>query len=95
MRTTGFAKAVLSLLATFEDMGNPILENSGYMLTLDTKVVMNKYAIRTVNTVEESGHRQFSEFVEDRLKSASNKPLNDIVSKNKLALINTPQAKHR
>ena len=33
------------LLATFEDMGNPFLEDSGDMLTLDTKIVMNKYAI--------------------------------------------------
>ena len=65
------------------------------MLTLDTKVVMNKDAIRTVNTVEEMGQRQFSEFVEHRLKSASNKPLSDIVSKNKLALFSTPQAKQR
>ena len=37
-----FAKDVLSLLATCEDMGNPFLEDSGDMLTLDTKVIMNK-----------------------------------------------------
>ena len=67
-------------------MGNPFLEDSGYMLTLDTKVVMNKDAIQTVNAVEEIGQRQFSEFVEDRLKSASNQPLSDIVSNIKLAL---------
>ena len=46
-----FAKDVLSLLATCEDMGNPFLEYNGDMLTLDTKakVVMNEDAIRTVN----------------------------------------------
>ena len=59
---------VYALLATFEDMRNPFLEDNGDMLTLDTKVVMNKDAIRTVNAVEEIGQRQFSEFVEDRLK---------------------------
>ena len=90
-----FAKDVLSLLATFEDMGNAILEDSGEMLTLDTKVVMDKDAIRTLNAVEEIGQRQFSEFAEHRLKSASNKPLRDIVSRNKLALFSTPQAKQR
>ena len=47
-----FAKDVLSLLATFEDMGNPFLENNGDTLMLDTTVVMNKDAIRTVNAVE-------------------------------------------
>ena len=76
-------------------MGNPLFEDSGDMLALDTKVVMNKYAIRTVNAVEEIGQRQFSESVEDRLKIASNKPLSDIVSKNKLALLGTPQTKQR
>ena len=34
-------------------MGNPFIEDCGCMLTLDTKVVMNKDAIPTVNTVEE------------------------------------------
>ena len=83
-----FAKDVLSLLATF-------LEDSGDMLTLDTKVVMNKDAIRTLNAVEEIGQHQFSRSVEDRLKIASNKPLSDIVSKNKLALFSTSQTKQR
>ena len=90
-----FAKDVLSLLATCEDMGNTFLDDNGDMLTLDTKVVMNKDAIRTVNAVEEIGQRQFSECVEDRLNIASNKPLSDIVSKNKLALFSTPQTKQR
>ena len=65
------------------------------MLTLETKVVMNKDAIRTVNAVEEIGQRQFSESGKDRLKIASNKPLSDIVSKVKLALFSTPQTKQR
>ena len=90
-----FANDVLSLLASCEDMGNPFIEDSGDMLTLDTKVVMNKDAIRTVNVVEEIGQRQFSESVVDRLKIASNKPPSDIVSKNTLALFSTPQTKQR
>ena len=50
-------------------MGYPFLEDSGDMLTLDTKIVMNKDAMQTVNVVEEIDRRQFSEFVEDRLKA--------------------------
>ena len=90
-----FAKHVLSLLASCEDMGNPFIEDSVDMLTLDTKVVMNKDAIRTVNAVEEIDQRLFTESVVDRLKIASNKPLSDIVSKNKLALFSIPQTKQR
>ena len=56
---------------------------------------MNKDAIQTVNAVEEIGQRQYSEFVGDRLKNASNKPLSDIVSKIKLALFSIAQAKQR
>ena len=76
-------------------MWNSFLEGSGDMLTLDTKVFMNKYAIQTVNAVEEIGQRQFSEFVDDRLTCASNKPLSDIVSNIKLAQFSIPQAKQR
>ena len=56
---------------------------------------MNKDAIQTVNAMEEIGQRQFSECVEDRLKSAFNKPLSDIMSTIKLALYSIPQAKQR
>ena len=83
------------MLAIFEGMGNPFLEDSGDMLTLDTKVVINKDAIRTVHTIEESSQRQFSEFVEDTMKRASKKPLSGIVSKIKLALFSIPQAKEQ
>ena len=76
-------------------MGNPFLEDSVDILTLDTNIFMTKDATRTVNAVEQIGQRQFSEFVEDRLKSPSNKPLSDIVSKNKWALFSTHQAKQR
>ena len=88
-----FDKINVLYLATFEGMGNPFLEDSGNMLTLDTKFVMNKDAIQTVKAVEEIGQRQFSAFVEDRLKSASNKPLSDIVSTIKVELYSIPPAK--
>ena len=83
------------MLATFEDMGNPFLEDNGDRLTADTKVVMNKDAMPTVHAVGEIGQHQFSEFVEDRMKGASNKPLCGIVSINKLALFSTLQARQR
>ena len=54
-----FAKDVMSLFPTFESKGNSFLEDNGYILSLDTTFVMNKYAILIVNTVEEIGQRQF------------------------------------
>ena len=76
-------------------MGNPFLGDNGNILILDTKFVMNKDAIQTVKAVDDTSQRQFSEFVENRLKRVSNKQLSDIVSSIKLALFSIPQAKKR
>ena len=67
-------------------MGNPFLEDSGDMLILDAQVVMNKDSIQTVNATD---------FLEGRLKTASNKPLSGIVSNITLALFSRPRAKQR
>ena len=36
-----FAKDVKSLIATFEELGNPFLESSKELVVLDTKVIMH------------------------------------------------------
>ena len=90
-----FAKDVSSLVSTLEVMGSPFLEDSGDMLTLNTKMIMNKDVVETVYTIEDIGKRQYDRYVEERLQSLSNKPLSDIISKNKLPLFSTPHAKQQ
>ena len=62
------------------------------MLTLDTKVVMDKGALPTVNKVEKTCQYHFSDFMEETLKSASNRQLSGIVINHKLALFSTHHA---
>ena len=54
---------------------------------------MNKGALLIVNKVEKICLRHLSDFMEETLKSASNRPLSDIAAKNKLALFSSPHAK--
>ena len=64
-----FVEDLLSLLATFESMGNQFLEDNGDMLTLKTNVVMNIInALLTVNKVENICQRHVSDFIEEILK---------------------------
>ena len=50
-----FAKDVNASVKTFEELGNPFLEDKGELLTLDTKKIMSKEVIQTVYTIEENG----------------------------------------
>ena len=89
-----FAKDVLSLVSTIEDMGNPFLEDRGDIVTSDTKIIMPKEVVNTINIIEELSDRQYNNFVKERLQNTENdKPLSDIVSKNKLPLFSTPHTK--
>ena len=47
-----------ALVTTFEEMGNSFLEDNGDLLTFDTKEIMSKDVIQTVNTIEKNGHKQ-------------------------------------
>jgi len=50
-----FAKEVRALVSAFDDLGNQYLEDSGNLLSLDTKMVMDKDVVHTVYNVEEIG----------------------------------------
>ena len=81
-----FVKDVKSLVATLEEMGNPFLEDSGDLLTIDTKIIKNKEVVQTVFTIETKGKKQYATFVNERITTAQNKPLSTIISKNKLTM---------
>jgi hypothetical protein len=90
-----FAKDVSSLVLTMESMDSPFLEDSGEMLSLDSKIIMNKDVVQTVYTAEDIGKRQYANYTKERLQGASNKPLSDILSKNKLPLFSAPHTKQQ
>ena len=90
---TTFSQDVKSLVATIQATGNPFVEDSGELLTLDTKIIMSKEVIKTIYTVEEIGQTQYRNFLKERLTATTNTPLSVIISKNKLNLFSTVSVK--
>ena len=84
-----FSIDVKALVATFEEMGNPFLENNGDLLTLDTKIIMSKEVIETIKTIEKNGQKQYKTFLSERLTAISNIPLSNTISKNSYPLFST------
>lgn len=88
-----FARHVESLVSTIEDMGNPFLEDSGDLLVLDTKAIMNDAVVQTVQTIEDSGLQQYDTFVRERFQQDPACPLSDTVKKNNFPLFKNPVSK--
>ena len=76
-----FAKDVKSLVATFEELGNPFLECSKELVVLDTKVIMHDKAMESVMSAKQLGIKQYSVFVTDRIVSNSNTAITDTITK--------------
>ncbi len=62
-----FLKEVKSLVAVFENMGNPFLDNSKDLMVLDTRDIMDPSVGETVRNAETLGKEQYEEFVDERL----------------------------
>ena len=88
-----FAKDVNALVDTFEEMGNPFLENNGDLLTLDTKIIMSKEVIQTVNTIEKKGQQQYDTFLSERITGDPNNSLSDTIKKNNYPLFSKVSVK--
>ena len=48
-----FKLHVLSLIEAIKDMGNPFLDQSEYLVMLDTGNVLDESVVKTVRTIEE------------------------------------------
>ena len=66
-------------------MGNPFTEDSGDLLTLDTKDIMNSDVVNTVKNVHALGEEQYDRFVKERFEKRS-KSIKEPIRKNKLPL---------
>lgn len=63
-----FMKDVRTLIAVFQEMGNPFLENTQDLLVLDTRDIMDTPAAETVRKIESLGEEQYTKFLEERLE---------------------------
>ena len=80
-------------IAVFIEMGNPFLEKGQDILVLDTNDIINISVGETVRKAEALGEEQYKTFVEERLVKCE-KPITDILSKNKLPLFSRPSVKY-
>jgi len=79
-----FFKDVKSLAAAVEDLGNPFLEETGDLFTLDTKVIAEESAVSRMRHIESLGKEQCETFISARLIEKK-KPLSDPITRNKLS----------
>ena len=81
-------------------MGNPFLEETRDLLTLDTKYLMSEDVVETIASIREIGNAQYETYVDERLRNP-NKPIADNIHKNNLPLFGThllhsqPKVKHQ
>ena len=60
---------VLALVDAFEVLGNPFLEDSGYLLDLDESVVMPQDVVNNMRMVKDLGAERYKAFVDKRVRS--------------------------
>ena len=87
-----FRKQVLSLCDTFEEMGNPFVEDSNDLLILDSKEVVDPEVVETIQNIVRVGEEQYNLFFTERLNS-NGKSLNDTIKRNKFPLFNNRHTK--
>ena len=87
-----FFKDVKSLAAAVEDLGNPLLKETGDLFTLDTKVIAEESAVSRMRHIESLGKEQCETFISERLVEKK-KPLSDPITRNKLSFLTTSSKK--
>ena len=88
-----FSKDTNLLITTFNELGNPLLESSKELLTLNTKDFMTEGAVQSILSAKELGATQHQEFVADRVIN-SKVPITDTLPQNNLLLFyNKPSKK--
>jgi hypothetical protein len=81
---TSFGNDVRSLVATFEELGNPFLDQGDDLVTLDTKEVAPPDALERLKNIEIKGESQCDKFVLERLEERKSS-IFDPIKRNKLS----------
>ena len=89
---SAFAKDVVSLVSSFEELGSPFKETGEDHIALHTKDVMNEDVVRAVRTARQLGEQQFKAFLKERLEDKT-KLLTDTLKKNNLPIFNVQEKK--
>lgn len=84
---SAFAKDILNLVSSFEELGNPFKENGEELTALHTKDIMNEEVVHTVRNARKRGEQQCKAFFKERLEDKT-KLLKDTLKKNNLPTFN-------
>ena len=87
-----FRAEVKALVRSFEELGNPFMEDCGFLVSLSSKDIMPAEVSEAVNTVESIGKTQYNDFVRDVFEKRERK-ITEPIRKNKLPTFATPGKK--
>lgn len=87
-----FLKDVKSLILSFEESGNPFLEEGEELMAIHTKDVMDPAIVKTVQDVTKIGDEQFQQFTKERFTERS-KLITEPLKKNNLPILSTQTKK--
>ena len=79
-----FQNDVLKLKKTFQDLGNPFVEDSGQLISLETSCVIPEQVVSSVKTIKDIGKEQCNIFFAKRTTQET--PWTETISQNKLPL---------
>ena len=74
---SAFAKDVVNLMSSLEELGSPFKEVGEDLTTLHTKDIINEEVVRTVRTARQLGEQQFKAFLKERLEDETNLKANN------------------
>ena len=87
-----FQKQVNNLITTFNEYGNPFLDDCDDLLILHTRECAEKGVINTLRNISKIGKQQYEAYKNDVIQSRS-KSIHDPIKRNQLPLLKTPRAK--
>ena len=80
-----FLKDVTSLVNSIDQLGNSFKEDSGDLLSLDTKDIMPAEVVQSVKSAKKRDQNQYKDFVKERFVERT-KPVTDPIKRNKIPL---------
>ncbi len=87
-----FKQQVLALVETIEDMGNPFLDDTPELLSLDNRHIIDESVADSIRSIEALGKEKFREY-EKAVILDHTKSIFDPIEKNSLALFKRPKPK--
>ena len=84
-----FKQEVMNLSETIREMGNPFLNETEELLTLDSHDVLNQSVVGTVRKIEALGKQQYNDYFKSVLVDCE-KSIHDPIKKNSLRLFKCP-----